>query len=252
MISMARMNASESGARTSIDWEAVEIAYRAGIRSLKDIGKEFGVSDAGILKRAKRDRWVRDLKAKIKAKADAKVSAAMVSGEVSSRTKAAEAQVIEVESTVQARIRLGHRTDVARGRALAMKLLQELEHQTDFSDLYEQLADLVIPVGGEGDDTDRGGERAHKLREAYNRALSLSGRTKTMKDLADTLRILIGLEREAYGINNDGGSDEQKSARDTLRDFLSSLHQSGRGRIQVVPSTTQTTGAPPYGGEGPG
>lgn len=243
------MKASESSARTSIDWEAVEIAYRAGIRSLKDIGKEFGVSDAGILKRAKRDGWARDLKAKIRAKADAKVSAAMVSGEVSSRTKAVEAQVIEVESTVQARIRLGHRTDVARGRALAMKLLQELEHQTDFSDLYEQLADLVIPVG---DDTDRGGERARKLREAYNRALSLSGRTKTMKDLADTLRTLIGLEREAYGINDDGGSDEQKSACEMLRDFVSSLHQSGSGRIQVVPSPRQTIGAPTHGGEGPG
>lgn len=246
---MARIDTANASSRPGIDWEAVEIAYRAGIRSLKDIGNEFGVSDAGILKRAKRDGWVRDLKAKIRAKADAKVSAAMVSGEVSSRTKAAEAQVIEVESTVQARIRLTHRKDVARGRALAMKLLQELEHQTDCGDLYDQLVNLVVPAG---DDTDRGGERARKLREAYDRALSLSGRTKTMKDLADTLRTLVGLEREAYGINDDGGSDEQKSARESLRDFFSSLHQSGRGRIQIASSAMEATGASARDDDGPG
>ena len=59
--------------KKDIDWEAVEFHYRAGIRSLKSIGAEFGVSDAGILKRAKRDGWSRDLAAKIRAKADSMV-----------------------------------------------------------------------------------------------------------------------------------------------------------------------------------
>ena len=67
----------QSAARI-IDWEALEIQYRAGIRSLKNIGSEFGVSDAAIIKRAKRDNWSRDLKAKIQARADAKVSASLV------------------------------------------------------------------------------------------------------------------------------------------------------------------------------
>lgn len=42
-----------------IDWEAVEIQYRRGIRSLKSIGDEFGVSHVGIIKRARRDCWER-------------------------------------------------------------------------------------------------------------------------------------------------------------------------------------------------
>lgn len=42
-----------------IDWEAVEIHYRCGIRSLKSIGDEFGVSHVGIIKRARRDCWER-------------------------------------------------------------------------------------------------------------------------------------------------------------------------------------------------
>lgn len=177
--------------KSDVDWEAVEVQYRAGIRSLKDIGNEFGVSDAGILKRAKRDGWVRDLKAKIRAKADAKVSAALVSGEVSPRTKLAEQQVIEVESTVQARIRLAHRTDIARGRVLVMKLLAELEAQTGDVDLYEQLAELL-----HADDE----SAASKRRELFEKVIALPGRTKIMKEIADSLRIVIGLEREAYGI----------------------------------------------------
>ena len=47
--------------RKAIDWESVEMQYRAGIRSLRDIGAEFGVSDVAIIKRAKRDEWTRDL-----------------------------------------------------------------------------------------------------------------------------------------------------------------------------------------------
>lgn len=55
--------------RAAVDWDAVEREYRIGLRSLKDIGVEFGVSDAGIIKRAKRDGWVRDLSARIESKA---------------------------------------------------------------------------------------------------------------------------------------------------------------------------------------
>lgn len=180
--------------RKSIDWEAVEIQYRAGIRSLKDIGSEFGVSDAGILKRAKRDGWVRDLKSKIKAKADAKVSASLVSGEVSAQTKVAEATVIEAESTVQARIRLTHRTDINRARTLVMSLLGEVESQTADLDLFEQLGDILRSEDDKGQD---------KRNDIYQKVISSAGRIDGMKKLADSLKTLITLEREAYGLADE-------------------------------------------------
>lgn len=40
-----------------IRWDEIEAEYRAGIRSMRSISIEFGVSRAGIIKRAKRDRW---------------------------------------------------------------------------------------------------------------------------------------------------------------------------------------------------
>lgn len=191
-----------------IDWEAVEIQYRAGIRSLKDIGAEFGVSDAGILKRAKRDGWARDLKAKIRAKAEAKVSAATVSAEVSALTKINEAVTIEVEAEVQARVLLRGRKDIGQARELAMKLLDELRAQTDNGHLFDQLAELLIDPEGDEDASSAAKERQRKRMEVFQAALSLGSRTKVMKDLGDTLKTLIALEREAFGIDERRGGPQ--------------------------------------------
>lgn len=47
-------------ARKAVDWEAVEREYRAGIRSLRDIAGEVGVSEGAIRKRAKAEGWERE------------------------------------------------------------------------------------------------------------------------------------------------------------------------------------------------
>lgn len=56
------------------DWEAIERAYRAGLLSIREIASTQGITHGAINKRAKRDGWGRNLKAKIQAKADALVS----------------------------------------------------------------------------------------------------------------------------------------------------------------------------------
>lgn len=181
--------------RKVIDWEAVEIQYRAGIRSLKDIGGEFGVSDAAIIKRAKRDSWSRDLKAKIQAKADAKVSAAMVSAEVSALTKVTERQVIEANADAIVRIRLSHRKDISRSRSVVMSLLDELELTCgpENAALLAEFGEVMRSEDDKGQD---------KRNDLYQKLMSLGGRAKTMKDLGDSLKTLVGLEREAFGLES--------------------------------------------------
>lgn len=51
-----------------INWERVELDYRSGIKTLREIADEQGITHGAINKRAKRDGWVRDLTAKIKAR----------------------------------------------------------------------------------------------------------------------------------------------------------------------------------------
>lgn len=187
-------------ARVKADWDAIEPHYRAGIKSLKDIGAEFGVSDAAIVKHARNNGWDRNLKAKIQAKADAKVSAAMVSAEVSESKALTEKARVEIESEVQARIRLEHRANIGRGRKVAMSLLMELEAQTGEENvsMLHELGELMRRDDDKGQD---------KLNDLYQKVISLPTRTKTMKDLADTLRSLIDKERQAFGIDAGGGGD---------------------------------------------
>ncbi len=182
--------------RKQIDWEALEIQYRAGIRSLKDIGAEFGVSDAAIIKRAKRDNWSRDLMAKIQARADAKVSASLVRAEVSAQTKVREQEVVEANAQAIADIRLAHRRDIRRARTLTNALLSELEQQTD-PDTLVMLKELGELMRSEDDN---GQDRRNDL---YQKVISLSERSKTLKTLADSLRVMVDMERTAFGMDKD-------------------------------------------------
>lgn len=180
------------------DWEAIERDYRAGILSIREIASTQGITHGAINKRAKRDGWERDLKAKIQAKADALVSKRMVSKEVSKERADTERQIIEVNAEVIANIRMAHRGDISRGRRLTNKLLDELEGLTDNRDLFEELGELMRSEDSNG---------ADKRNDLYQKIIDLPGRSKAMKEMAETLKTLITLERQAYSLNGDDKPD---------------------------------------------
>lgn len=185
-----------------VDWEGIERDYRAGILSVREIASAHGVSHTAVNKRARTQNWARDLKARIQAKADDLVSRAAVSTQVSSaspETRASDQAVIDANAEAILQVRLTHRKHIADSRELTLELLNELRHQTHNRELYDQLFELVNADAAE-DVSDAGRDRLARLRQAFDRALSLGGRTKTMKDLADTLKTLIALEREAFGM----------------------------------------------------
>ena len=51
-----------------------------------------------------------------------------------------------------------------------------------------------------------------KALDAFYKAISLNGRIDSVKKLAETIRILVGLERQAFGIDID--ESEKKSTVD--------------------------------------
>lgn len=180
-----------------VDWAAVELDYRAGLKSLKLIGKEQGVSDAGILKRARKEGWTRDLHKKIQQKTEAKLAEAAVRSE---RVKASESVVVEANAQIQTNVILAHRTDIQRFRAITNRLVEELMVQTEHTDL---LTDLERAVNAEG------GMDFDDRIKVFNRVISLGNRAGIMKTLSDSLRNLIVLERQAFGLDverQDGGT----------------------------------------------
>jgi len=196
------------------DWEAIERAYRAGVLSVREIATAHEVSHTAINKRAKRDGWDRDLKAKIKAKADALVSKREVSTEVSSKQAETEREIIELNAEVIANIRMAHRGDISRGRRLTNKLLDELEALTDEQGTIKELIDQLK----DGDHED--GEAMADVLALAKKMSALPARTKTMKELAETLKTLVALERQAYDLDaKQGGSEEETLSK--LMDELS-------------------------------
>lgn len=192
-----------------VDWDLVEVEYRAGVKSLRQLGDEHGVSHVAINKRAKAKGWTRDLSAKIKAKADAKVTAAAVTKEVTAERVATEQQVVEANSDAQAAIRLSHRKDIGRTRALFGRLLAEVELFTEWPAAQELLREMTEIVHG-GEDKDGNPKKPPRsINEMLDRVLTGPGRIESAKKLTEILEKLVKLERQAFGIDDEdkGGSD---------------------------------------------
>lgn len=201
--------------KRTIEWDLIEPHYRAGIRSLKDIGKEFGVSDAAIIKRAKRDGWVRDLAAKIQAKADAKVSVAAVSAEVSATRAANEQAVVDANADLQFRVRMLQRSDIAKLRALVTSMIAELE-ATASPEGKDAAAALIEMVNepAENESPEEARKRADRMRKMVQVLLSTSDRVDNVKKTVELLERLHRMERQAFGISE--GEAGNGSALDDL------------------------------------
>lgn len=204
------MAPTDGAKRPKVDWEAVEREYRAGLRSLADIGGEYGVSAPGILKRAKKDGWARDLSAKIKAKAEAKVNAALVNAEVNARPSASEIQTIEANAQLLADKVLNQRADIQRSRSIVQKLWNLVEVELDAPEEFEKLGELLRCEDEFGND---------KLNELYRAAIGLPQQVKNAKALADALKVLIELERKVLKIDDQpiGGEGEGSALNDAQR-----------------------------------
>lgn len=195
-----------------IDYDRIEPGWRAGLLSPPQLAVEYtaatkvSVSHAAIIKHFKKLGVPRDLKAKVLAKADAMVMQAMVTGKVTAETIAKEKEIIEDSAMLVAEVRLAHRKDIGRGRKLTSNMLQELELQSNGRELLAQLGEIMRT------DNEAGVDRKNDL---YNKVLSLSGRADTLKKLADSMKVLIGLEREAFGLNV-----EEIDTRDALTQIL--------------------------------
>lgn len=178
--------------RKQVDWEGVERDYSAGLLSLRELADKYGVAHVTIKKKADRLEWSRDLSAKINAEAERRANSATANSDANSK-KATEKEIVQANAQAIVDIKLSHRKDIARGRNLAAKLFDELEECTENKELFEQLGDLLR------DESDRGIDR---LNDIYKKVISLPHRVDAVKKLAETLRIFIDKERQAFDIQD--------------------------------------------------
>lgn len=206
---------------TSIDWQAVERDYRAGIMSLREMATVHGVSHVAIKKRADKEGWPRDLKAKIQARADEMVNRALVNAELTAATLVTERQIIDAGAQRIAQVRNEHRQDINRMRSLGTALLQELEEQTFDAVLLGQLGEFMRNPDDSGMD---------RLNDIYKKVISTPGRVDTAKKLVETMKSVIAMEREAYNI----GTTPEEAAGTGVLAFLASMKRSALPAVHYI------------------
>lgn len=174
---------------SDFQWGRIEIEYRAGLKTLVQIGSQYDVTAGAISQMAKKRGWERDLSAKAKLKAaeivrDAEISAMAIPDEVID-------ELADYNAKILASVKLGQRADVTRARALTNKLMDELECVFGAGE-SEQLNDLANLVENEV------GPQAVK---AFRRVMSIGERVELAKSMAISMKTLISLESEVYGLN---------------------------------------------------
>lgn len=204
-----------------VDYEAIEPGWRAGIKSPAQLAAEYEkatgikVSRSAIIKHFEKIKVPRDLSARVHARADAMVAEAMVTGKVSTETTLTDSVVIESAALDVATVRVTHRSDIARARRLCMSLLAELEAQTSDVPALNDLGEMLRKEDERGVD---------KLNDAYRAIISLPERTKTMKALADSLKVVVALEREAMGMKTEDDSPTLKARANLAIEFVEADH----------------------------
>lgn len=209
-----------------IDWAGVEREYRAGIAPLRAIATRYGCTHPAIAKHARKEGWIRDLSPKIHARAAelvTKAALASVPKEVTAEARMAEAITVESNALALSIVQLGHRDDIARARRLVVTLLTELEAVIDRPELFGMVYDAL---------TNPDEPAIEALRNMATLVASLPGRAKVMKDLAETLHKVIGMEREAFGLDTAGGTDGRPMV--IIKDFTGRGDMDSPMRVEEI------------------
>ena len=214
-----------------IDYDRIEPGWRAGLLSPHQLAalytEETGqkVSHAAIIKHFKKSGIARDLSSKINDRANAMVTEAMVTGEVTSKPSIPDSLIIEQGSIQVATVKLAHRRDIHRARNLANALLDELERQTNPETLalLSELGELLRNPDDKGMD---------KLNDLYRAIIALPERSKTMKVLVESLQKLVDMERTAFGMDAKGADDDKKGVEAVSTKDLLLLAKALRGGQQ--------------------
>ena len=188
--------------KKEIDWPAVEAEYRAGLLSTREIGKRHGVSHVSVLKHAKKDNWIKDLKEKVKREITRKLIKSSVTvkhvetndkgiPEEPVEDEVSDEEIIEAAAEQGAKVVKLHRADIQIQRKLAVNLLTELSINLPRT--------MVTKEGKEVEVTS-----------------SLKERSEIFRNLAQATAKYIPLERQAWSLGDKDSAEDNKPVPTTV------------------------------------
>jgi hypothetical protein len=127
-----------------------------------------------------------------------------------------------------------HRIDIAETRRLVMALIAELDALLMLTPLFTLIADVCNPVDEDGETQ----TRISLLRQAFYNLIDLPSRTDLALKLANSLRALVPLERQAAGLPDgyvDAATERaKKEAAATVTMVAATSFDAIRGRFDQV------------------
>lgn len=184
-----------------VNWAGLKPHYEAGIRVLRDLGEEFGVTAGAISQHAKKHEWVRDLKARIQQRAEQKLNKMALNTAANERSAASERVIVESNADAIVKVRMAHRVLFQRARGMAEALMSELESVMHEPEMFAQLREVLL-----GDDLallDSDKTLARRIAEIVG---EMPQRMRMLKELLEAIRLCVGMEREAYGLDSIDGA----------------------------------------------
>jgi len=205
--------------RKQLDWEKIEKQYRAGMLSVREIAREHGIFHQAIQKKAKSNKWERDLDEQVKKVARRKLVANQVA-----TPHASDEEIIEEASNQVVEVVKLHRSGVRRGREIVELLSEQL---SEMAKGRAEIENTII-------DETANDPKSSRRRAQMMRAVSLPGHAGVLRDLAIAIKSLIPLERQAYNLDNNS------KPLTSLEDLLGEINGATRG----LPVKTEIAGDP--------
>jgi hypothetical protein len=143
---------------TSIDWGRIELEYLAGEASIREIADRYEISDTAIRKRAKAHGWVRAVRK----------AQPVRTREPKPRVPRPATEPVPDAAAI-----------AERGRGLVARMLDELDATTTHQGELEEMIEV-----------ETADDRSALRRDGMLAAISLTGRAKTLKELATAFKTI--------------------------------------------------------------
>jgi len=206
-------------APSKVDYKSIEPEWIAGVKSINQLCTEYfertgvKVTKASLIKHFNKAQIPRDVKARIIARAEAMVTEreAMVTikeerlneMDRKQRNRAVEdATVLNIADRISA-----ERSDVVKARNIVQKMWDKVSAMDDMEAELHTLGEYLRDPS----------ESFDKLNDIYHKVISFPGQVDSIKKLVDSLRNLVLLEREIYGIKVGEGEGNKRHESITIR-----------------------------------
>lgn len=222
--------------RKTVDWAAMKPHWQAGILSVAELARRYGCSRTAIDKHWAKEGIERNLTSQIQAEAAALVQRAEVTGGAVVAPAPAPAEpgheptdreTVAFNARMQAEVILRHRKDIQRAQELTGELLTELRSQTFDRTLYERLDELLRAAGKAGKVN---AKALGELQAIYARTTTTTARSENVRRLAETMKVLIELERKVLAIADDTPPDPTARVQEAIDSGFDKLRERFKAR----------------------